>query len=100
MLESNERGNGLTIEFSTNEQINIGNIVSIIFEDKTRYFEVVNIKTDFSNGVKPILIVKAKNYGYYDLIKNIDIRNIMYKPVEFVIDPDIIAQLRKESRYC
>lgn len=93
VFESKERGSGL------DEKIIIGNIVFIEFENKTRYFEIISI-TGFHKDIDPILNVRAKNYGYYDLIKNVDIRDIMYKPIEFVTDIDVNTKLRKESCYC
>lgn len=92
-----EKDKKINITFETNEELFIGDIVSIQYGSETRYFEIFKVET---NEVEPedfVLTVYAKNYGYYDIIRKIDLRRILLEKVSIVNDDDILKKLHRSS---
>lgn len=88
---------GLYIYFYRDEVTHIDDIFSITYQDKERYFIVTEVKVDKEN----MLLIKAKEYGYYNqLFGDIDIRILIDKDVKYVNDKEIIKQLENEACYC
>ncbi len=88
---------GVSITFSTTDQIAYGDIVSIEYDSKTRYFKVSYVETINQFVVN----CEATNYGYYNLLRNIkDIRDLLGLKITIVTDEDEIKKLKNQSHYC
>lgn len=93
---NNKMRSNVNIKFWSNNVIHTGDIVSIIYDEKERYFKIESVETEGDTR----LAAYAANYGYYNLLKNIDLREILELPITLIEDQDTIKRLSNESRYC
>ena len=94
-----DRQMGVIIKTVSVDDISIGTTLSILYDEKEHYFEIININTD---GIGTIS-VKAKEIAYwcnrFDHIK-VDIRNLLYKDIQKVTDDEKLKQIAKENCWC
>lgn len=98
VFEKNEKRGNIRIKFCSKNVLHIGNVVSIIYDEKVRYFKIDEIETDDNDNDN--LIVYAFNYGYYDLLRNIDIRELLESSITLIEDAQTLKDLSKQSTYC
>jgi hypothetical protein len=98
-MNNDGRREGTLIEtYLQHLNINIGAKLSLTLEDKEYYFEVSELETSGGN-----LIVRARQVGYYNKIKNkknLDLRSLIGLEVSIITDPEVINEINQESRYC
>lgn len=94
---------GLIVQFTTKEVVNMGDYFQIVFDDKIRYFQVTEIVVDASVPVMGnIAIVKCKNVGHYSKLANtpFDARLLLNLRIQKVNQSDVLKKIREESSYC
>lgn len=84
--------------YSEYNQINLLDIVKLIYDNKNYYFEVVDIKANSSIGA---VVFIANEVGYYNLLskRKIDIRTLIDKEVILETDKEVLNKLEKERGY-
>lgn len=95
VFEKSGKDKGLYIVFYSDETCHIDDIFTLFYDGADRYFIITNVRTDIGR-----LYVKAKEYGYYDLMfRKIDIRRLMSSNVTIVTDKEVINKLHKQACY-
>lgn len=90
-----EKEKRVKIQVLTNEFLDVGSILEVSYKDIPRYFKVSKIQTslDYKNN----LILIAENYGYYNLLSDVDIRDLLALDIKVVKDENIIKKIKKEG---
>lgn len=94
---------GLVIEFETKESIHSKTVIELALNDTLKPFNVKEVEI-IENGS---LLGRAVECGYWahKLTKKIengemDIRDLMGKPITIVTDKERLAQINEESCWC
>lgn len=96
-VEDESRDSGLYIYIEGETVHHTGDIFSIEYQGKPRYFKAEKVIA----RNKETLLIKAKEYGYYNQIfGGIDIRELIDMEVSHITDQDVLSRLHKEARYC
>jgi hypothetical protein len=96
-VEDKSRDSGLHIYIESEAVHHAGDLFSIDYEGKPRYFKAEKVIAHN----KEILLIKAKEYGYYNKIfGHVDIRKLIDMEVSHITDPEIFSRLHKEACYC
>lgn len=94
---------GLIVQFTTKDVVNMGDYFQIVFDDKIRYFQVVEIIADASVPVMGnIVIVKCLNVGQHSKLANtpFDTRLLINLRINKVSQSDVLKKIREELHYC
>lgn len=94
---SRMRSGDIEIKFYSNDSHNVGDVVSLDYDGRKRYFKINEVFTDTGK----YLYYTASEYGYYTIIKgSIDLRKLYDLDVEIVTDEERLKELSQESRFC
>ena len=90
-----EKEKRVKIQVLTNEFLDVGTILEISYKDIPRYFKVLKVQTAIESKDKITLI--AENYGYYNLLSDVDIRELLALDIKVIKDENIIKKIRREG---
>jgi hypothetical protein len=94
------RGAGIIIEFYCDEVYNVGDVVSINYDGRIRYFKISELKATADDSAS-YLYYTAEEYGYYTIMKGkIDLRELINLDLTLVTDEERLNELSQESRFC
>lgn len=97
VVEDESRDSGLYIYIESKEEQHTDELFGIEYQGKQRYFKSEKVIA----RDKETLLIKAKEYGYYNKIfRGVDIRKLIGMEVSHITDPETYSRLQKESRYC
>jgi len=92
---------GTIINIVTEENITINSKLSINYENKEHYFQIISIRVISDENR---IYLQAKEVGYwgskFDRKKDFDLRNILGLEVNLIIDKDKLDKIDRESCYC
>lgn len=85
---------GLIVQFTTKDVVNMGDYFQIVFDDKIRYFQVTEIVVDACIPVMENIYVKCKNVGHYNKLDNtpFDARLLLNLRIQKVNKSDVLKK--------
>ena len=93
------RHRGLHIKFTSRENIAVDSYLSIVFDNSTHYFKVIDVSIEGEN-----LSVTAIEAGYwarfFDQKKDFDLRTLIGTTLEPITDKEKTAEIYKMSCWC
>jgi hypothetical protein len=93
-------GKIFNVEFLSNDITSLQDIFSIVYEEKTYYFQVVEIYVTHSSGKFHVIANETGYSNKFSKKGKFDIRKLIGLSIEKVIDEDKIKEVNKASCYC